>query len=181
MFERCGAHVLYADSLARTISDNDPIVKQAILRLLGSASYRTDGSLNREYVALQIFSDKQLQKKLNAILHPRVEQELMTRMEQLSARRVPFVFIEAALIYEAGLDKILDAVVVVDADEDVRVQRVVDRDGVEPQQVRKRMKAQWSQQKKLQRAEYVIRNNGSLRDLERRVKFLFNLFSQLYH
>lgn len=171
--------VFSADEIAREISDSNPRIRRAIIALLGQESYRPDGTLNRPYVASLIFSQRTLQKQLNAIVHPEVEKELDSRIRQHSDR-IPFVLVEAALMYEAGLERTLDAVIVVDADEDVRVQRVVDRDRMRPEEVRKRMKAQWTQQKKLQRADYVLRNNGSFEELESNVKFLFNLFSQRY-
>lgn len=171
--------VYYADEIARELADSRPTIRQAIINLLGPESYRSDGTLNRSYVASLVFSKWELQRKLNAIVHPEVRRELERRLAQYGSH-LPFVLIEAALIYEAGLDKMLDAVIVVDARQDVRVRRVVERDRVKPEDVRKRMKAQWSQQEKLQRADYVITNNGSLKELESAVQFLYNLFLQRY-
>lgn len=180
MFGRLGVPVLYADQIAREISDTEPRVKRAIVRLLGPESYRSDGKLDRPFVASKVFSKKTLQQKLNAIVHPEVEKELKKRIQKLEGNRVPFVIVEAALIYEAELDKMLDAVIVVDADESTRTRRVMERDNVTGEEVQKRINAQWSQQKKVQRADYVIMNDGSLSDLELKIKFLSTLFTHLY-
>ncbi len=180
IFERLGVLVLYADEIAREISVSNHRVKQAMISLFGSKSYRSDGALNRPYVAARVFSNKSLQKKLNAIVHPVVEKELDARIQKLNHRHSPFVLVEAALIFEAGFDKGLDAVIVVDAEEDVRVRRVVERDGVEEKEVLGRMNAQWSQRRKLQQADYIIGNNGPLNDLESQVHFLYHILSQLY-
>lgn len=171
--------VYHADEIARELTDSRPTIRDAIINLLGPESYRPDGTLNRPYVASLVFSKRELQRKLNAIVHPEVKRELERRLAQYGSR-LPFVLIEAALIYEAGLDKMLDAVIVVDARQDVRVRRVVERDRATPDDVRKRMKAQWSQREKLQRADYIITNNGSLKELESAVQFLYNLFLQRY-
>ncbi len=171
--------VYYADEIARELSDSKPVIRRAIVQLLGEEAYSPDGKLNRPYVASLVFSKRHLQRQLNAIVHPHVKQELERRVAQYSGR-LPFVLIEAALIYEAGLETMLDAVIVVDAEQEVRIRRVVERDHVRPEEVRKRMKAQWSQQKKLQRADYIITNTGSLEELETSVRFLFNLFLQRY-
>lgn len=179
LFVRLGVTVYYADEIARELSDSNPTIRQAITQLLGPEAYRSDGTLNRPYVASLVFSNRTLQRKLNAIVHPQVERELERRLAQYGSSP-PFVLVEAALIYEAGLNRMLDAVIVVDAKPTVRVQRVIERDRVKPNDVRKRMKAQWSQQKKLQRADYIITNNGSLDELESAVKFLYNLFLQRY-
>jgi dephospho-CoA kinase len=171
--------VYYADEIARELSDSIPAIRRAMVQLLGEEAYSPDGKLNRPYVASLVFSKRHLQRQLNAIVHPYVKQELERRVAQYGGR-LPFVLIEAALIYEAGLETMLDAVIVVDAEQEVRLRRVVERDHVRPEEVRKRMKAQWSQQKKLQRADYIITNNGSLQELETSVRFLFNLFLQRY-
>lgn len=180
MFERLGAPVISADLIAREISDSDPKVKRAISSLLGAESYRSEGTLNRPYVASRVFSKKPLQQKLNAIVHPEVEKEIERQFQRLTRVNVRFAMVEAALIFEAGLNRILDSVIVVDAGERARLQRVVKRDHVSAEEVRKRMDAQWSQELKIQRADYIIGNNGSMHDLETKVTFLFNLLTQLY-
>jgi len=179
VFERLGVPVLYADAIAREISDADTAIKKKIATLLGPQSYTSNGTLNRTYVASLVFSNKKLQQQLNAIVHPKVEREIEARIGRLKGSP-PFVVVEAALIYEAGLDALLDAVVVVDAEEDARIRRVVKRDGVSAEDVRKRIGAQWNQAQKLSRADIVIRNNGSLSELEIQVRFLYTLFIQLY-
>lgn len=184
MFERLGIPVLYADEIAKEIMDSDPKVNKHVAGLLGASAYTSDGSLDRVYVASQVFSNKTLQKKLNAIVHPLVEQEINRRIEGISAVGKRSVIIEAALIYEAGLERMLDAVVVVDADEQERIERVAKRDGISVADIKKRIGAQWSTQRKLDKADYILRNNGSLQDLETNVRFLytiFNIISQKEH
>ncbi|MBI3587412.1 MAG: dephospho-CoA kinase [Ignavibacteriales bacterium] len=177
MFEQLGIPALYADEIAKEIMDSDPKAKKLIIGLLGTSAYTSDGSLDRVYVASQVFSNKTLQKKLNAIVHPLVEQEIDKGIEGISAVGKRSVIIEAALIYEAGLDRTLDAVVVVDADEQERIERVSKRDGISTADIKKRISAQWSTQRKLDKADYILRNNGSLQDLETNVRFLYTIFN----
>ena len=179
MFEERGIPVLYADSIAREISDTDAGVKRRIATLFGVEAYDSAGKLNRRYIASVAFGNTRVQTQLNAIIHPKVEKELDRRSRDVSLA-IPFVVIEAALIYEAGLDKMLDAIVVVDAEESLRVKRVVERDRVTSEEVKKRIKAQWSQAEKLDRADVVIRNNGTLAELESQVDFLYTLFVKQY-
>lgn len=179
IFERLGVPILFADQLARDISDNDPAVRMELTQLLSENAYRADGTLNRSYVASRLFSDRSIRKRVNAIVHPRVQKEIERRFELLEGRGERLAMIEAALIYEAGLEKILDAVIVVESNEKARVQRIVGRDGITAGEVRKRMKAQLDSKKKLQKADYVVRNNGSLQELETSVTFLYTLFVQL--
>jgi dephospho-CoA kinase len=179
LFAQLGVPVLSADIIAKEIMGSDDEVKQQVLRLLGEAAYRQDGSLDRPFVASMVFSNKSLQKKLNAIVHPRVEKELDRRLAELEKSGVKVAIVEAALIYEAGYDRRLDAVIVVDADERERLRRIVDRDKSSPSDVLKRMRSQWDVARKLRKADYVIRNDGSKEDLERNVRFLHNLFTHI--
>ncbi len=178
-FETLGVPVLYADEIAKRISNTDPGVKAAIVRLLGDSAYDRDGTLNREHVASRIFSQKQLQRKLNAIVHPEVERELDQRISELQAVGEKMVIVEAALIYEAGLDKKLDAIVVVDAEENLRINRLRSRDGTTEAAVRQRMKSQWNPAIKLKKADYIIHNNSTTEELQKKVVFLHALFQSL--
>lgn len=179
IFERQGVPVLYADQIAKEISDTDSSVKKRLKNLLGEEAYHNDGTLNRSFVASRLFSDQKIQMKINAIVHPHVQEEIRRRFDAFERGGEVIVIAEAALIYEAGLDKILDSVIVIEADEKTRVQRIVDRDGLTADAVRGRMKAQMDAKKKVQKADYVIRNIGSVHDLEASVRFLHTLFLQL--
>ena len=181
MFERLGVPVFSADLIAREISDTDHGVKRAIVKLIGPEAYRADGTLDRPYIASIVFSNEQLQRMLNAIVHPRVEKEIDKRIRSLSRPRAAYVIVEAALLFEAGWERKLDAVLVVDAVEETRVRRVAERDKLEERDIRRRMTAQWSQKRKIEQADYAIVNEGPLRELDARVRFFHNLFTQLYH
>lgn len=175
LFQKLGAPALSADDIAKDLMTNDPGLRKALVRLLGFETYLPDGSLNRKGIAEKIFSAPALQKKVNALVHPKVTLEIERRMNDLDGHS-PYVVVEAALLYEAGLDALLDAVVVVDAEADVRMQRVMERDNSTRAEVMKRMDAQWSNKRKIQQAEYVLRNDGSIRELGRNVRFLHTLF-----
>ncbi|MBI2620529.1 MAG: dephospho-CoA kinase [Ignavibacteriales bacterium] len=178
MFDQLGVPVIYADDLARKLSQTDPVLRKRIAKLLGSEAYLPDGSFNRPYVASRIFSDKARQAGLNAIVHPAVRREINRKTASLAAAGHRVIIIEAALIYESGLDKELEAVLVVDAEESVRLRRVTERDGVSEEEVKRRMNAQWPAGRKLLRADYVLFNNGSLADLEEKIRFLHSVFRQ---
>lgn len=179
MFERLGIPVLSADAIAKEISNYDPRVRQLLVGLLGPEAYTSDGVLDRAYVASRVFSDKNVQKKVNAIIHPRVEEEIKRKFSEMEKTGTHIGIVEAALIYEAGLDRLLDAVVVVDASNDIRIDRVVRRDGSSRTAVQDRMNAQMDQEAKLRKADYVIRNDGTLKELEGRIEFLFSIFQHL--
>ena len=179
VFERLGVPVLFADNISKEISTLDPFLKKKIITLLGNEAYTADGLLNRRFIASKIFSNKKIQKNLEAILHPEVENEIEHRLAKLQRAGCRLAIVEAALLYEAGLDNTMNAVLVVDADESVRVQRVQQRDGVTKEAVRARINAQERGTAKMKKADYVFRNNGSPEDLARNTRFLYSVLTYL--
>jgi dephospho-CoA kinase len=179
IFERLGVPVLSADTIAKEISNYDPRVRQLLIGMLGPKTYDSDGVLDRAYVASRIFSSKSVQKRINAIIHPRVEEEVKRRFLEMERSGTRIGIVEAALIYEAGLDQLLDAVVVIDAAEDSRIDRVMKRDGSTRSSVLDRMSAQMDPESKLKKADYVLHNEGTIEELEQRVKFLYSIFQKL--
>ena len=179
IFAQLGVPVLFADDIAKEISSTNAVVRKKLNALVGEPAFQPDGSLNRQYIASKMFADKSLQRKMELLLHPRVEKEIERRCKELKHRGDRMVLVEAALIYEAGLNKNLDAVLVVDTDESERINRVCKRDAVSEATVQSRIAAQWDVKKKLQKADYVIYNNGTMDELESKVRFLFSVFKQV--
>lgn len=178
MFAALGFPVLSADQIAKDLMASERLREQ-ITRLLGDSAYLPSGQLNRHYISSRIFSNLSLQRSVNKLVHPRVEAELENKFRELRERGETCVIVEAALIYEAGYDKALDAIVVVDAPEQLRVKRVMKRDGSLASDVRKRMRAQWPAKKKVSRADFVIRNDGAESDLSQSVRLLAAVFKSM--
>jgi dephospho-CoA kinase len=172
LFAKRGIPVLSADAIAKELMQKDVSLRSQLRLLLGESSFRIDGSLNRAYVADLIFSDKSLQQKMNRLVHPKVEAVLDGRFLAMERSGKRIGIVEAALIYEAGYDKRLDVVIVVDAPETVRIKRVVERDKLSSEEVRKRIAAQSPAEQKAAKADYLIHNTGSLSELESSVQFL---------
>ena len=179
IFARLGVPVLHSDEIAKELSHSNQGIRKKLMSLLGAEAYLSDGTLNRQFVASKIFSHKELQRKVEAVIHPQVEKEREHRIKELIQQGHRFLIIEAALIYEAGLDKKLDGVVVVDAEETMRVARVRKRDAEPEENVYARINAQGDVKKKIEKADYVIQNNGTLEELESKVRFLYTIFNQL--
>ncbi len=163
-----GWTVLSSDETARDIMNTDPDVRKAIAELLGS-DVLTDNGLDRQRIAELVFGATPEHKKrldaLDAIVHPRVLQRHMDLLERLEADGLELAAVESALLYEVGLEDGFDYVIVVDAPEDVRVQRVMARSGLTEAQVRQRMADQLPMAEKRMLADFVIDNSGSLDDL----------------
>jgi dephospho-CoA kinase len=179
MFSNRGIPVLSADHIAKELMQNDTDLRAALSALLGPSMYRSDGSLDRSFVAAKIFSDASLQKRVNKLVHPVVEAEIDCRFRTLQEAGHGVGIVEAALIYEAGYDKQLDIVIVVDAPQDERIRRVVARDRSSIEQVEGRIAAQLAPEKKAQKADYIIHNTGTQSDLESSVTFLFTILQTM--
>lgn len=171
-----GFPVLSADEIARELQERDAKLRRKVARLLGQRAYASNGRMNRAFVASRIFGSAGLRKKLERIVHPAVRRELKKRMKKLFASGRRVVIVEAALIFESGLDQILDLIVVVEARRDLRLARLRKRDRNDAT-VRGRMAAQWSPREKAARADILIRNDDGLSTLRRNVALLTSVLS----
>jgi dephospho-CoA kinase len=176
MLEKAGRTVIPADLLAREIMETDRKVMGEIRSAFGPEVFTREGTPDRSAIARLVFSDHAQLSRLNAIVHPRVFLELDRRLAALPpARRNPYVAIEAALIYETGMEDRLDHVVVVHASEAVRIARVTARDNVPDSDVRRRMRAQMPAARKAELADLLIENESTEAELRRRVEFVDRL------
>ncbi len=167
-----GATVFEADKEARTLMEADQHVIHEVISAFGPASYLPNGSLNRHWLASQVFNNKPKLSRLNAIIHPRVAENFL----HLRAHLAPGLLIhEAALIFEAQLHHDLDAVCVVSAPNALRIQRVMTRDDITEDAVRARMKHQLPQHETQRRADVVLTNGGDKKELKEKTHKLYNL------
>ncbi len=175
MFESFGVRILFADHIARDIIDSDAEVKKKIVKLFGEHVY-VDNHLDRKLVARMIFSDEHLQQKMNDIVHPVVIQYIDTIVQQVKHECTEAIMmVEAALLFESGADAMLDYVILIDADEEQRIERVMKRDKITRQAVLERIKSQMPAQETRRRADFIIHNNGNLSQLKEQSQFLFRL------
>jgi dephospho-CoA kinase len=179
LFAKYGIPVLSADEIAKDMMQSDKALRSELSALLGSSTYLVDGSLNRAYVAGKIFSDKSLKQKVNRLIHPKVEAGIDSWFVAMEHSGEAIGIVEAALIYEAGYDKRLDVVLVIDVPESVRIERVVARDGSSVDDVKKRIAAQAPAEQKAKKADYVIHNAGSFSELETSVQFLVRILQSI--
>ncbi|HUI64542.1 MAG TPA: dephospho-CoA kinase [Bacteroidota bacterium] len=180
-FARLGRRVLSADEIARTLTEEDPQVRDAIGRSFGKELYGTDGRLRREELGRIVFADRSKLNALNAIVHPRVFQSLDASLERFPASsQSPYALVEAALVFESKMDEWLDATIVVRASQEHRIERVLARDGSLREDVLARMSAQIPPDEAAKRADFVIDNDGSEKGLETKVAFLDRILSQMF-
>ena len=179
-FRGRGRQVISADLIAREIGDTDDEVKSQIQKTFGRESYLPDGRLDRKRIAAMVFNDSALRERLNGFIHPRVDGVIRERIEALTpSERSPYVVIEAALIFESGMQENLDYTIVVDAPEEVRIARVMARDHCSREQVLQRIKAQMPVEKKVKLADFVLHNDGTEEELKEKAVFLDTLLGTI--
>jgi len=156
IFEVLHIPVYYADSAARDLMNQDPELKNKIIASFGPEVYK-NGILDRSYLGAMVFPDAGKLKLLNSIVHPVTIRDSEIWMQK---QTTPYAIKEAALIFEAGLEKYLDFVIGVTAPESLRIQRVVERDQTTAEKVTERMRQQMDEKEKISRCNFVIVNDG---------------------
>jgi len=161
IFERLGYSVYYADERAKWLMVNDESLINDVKRLFGENAYLSNGALNRAYIGSLVFNDKALLAKLNAIVHPRTKADALQWFKTQSQQsEKPFALKEAAILYESGSYKGVDAVIEVYAPKSIRLERVMKRDNASAETILARMDKQWPESKKIRLADFTIFNDG---------------------
>lgn len=166
MLRLLGAEVLDADETARSLMKAGSPLCGEIKARWGDSVFLPNGELDRRALAARVFAVPEELAELNAIVHPAVYAELEARASATFSRDADaVVFFDVPLLMETGHDKLMDAVWLVTADDEVRIERVMNRDGVTREEVVSRIAAQMPQEEKIRRATVVIDNNGSVASL----------------
>ncbi|MBP7156026.1 MAG: dephospho-CoA kinase [Flavobacteriales bacterium] len=156
IFGVLGIPVFEADKVGRSFMDQDGSARDAVLARFASA-VQASGHLDRRVIAEIVFKDKQALADLNAIIHPAVRGEYRRWRDRQTG---PFTIMEAAVVAPDDVKKTFDQVIVVTAPEAMRIQRVMDRDGVGEEAVRARMKNQINEEDRAAMADEMIVNDG---------------------
>ncbi len=159
IFAQLGVPVYDADSRAKAVMVEDEILVSQIKNLLGANAYNSQGSLNRAEISQQVFNNAQLLQQLNALVHPALFKDFDNWVLKQNA---PYILKEAALLIESESYKNLDVLIVVLADEEIRLKRSMARDGVTQDAILARMRNQMPQEEKAKFAQFIIQNNDDL-------------------
>jgi dephospho-CoA kinase len=172
MLRDMGFTVLDADSIAHTLIEPGYPAHHKIVRVFGSSILNGDNHVNREALAKIVFADPIKLKQLNAIVHPRVEEYIVSEFAKLErGGSQSAAFVEAALIVEAGLDKRLDGMVVVWCEPEQQISRLMAR-GFTEEEARRRIASQLPVEEKLGHASEKIDCSGSLAKTRQQVEQL---------
>jgi dephospho-CoA kinase len=170
MFVELGARLVDADLLARQVVEPGKPAWGEIADHFGEGVLNPDRTLNREKLGEIIFRDPDERQVLNAITHPRIGAEMLDLIQRFQREGAAVVLIDAALLLESPATNWIRPVVVVTAEEEVRAERIMERDGLSREQALARIRSQMREDERKTRADYVIDNSGALEELKRRVE-----------
>lgn len=151
-----GYPVYDSDSRASFVMCYDRTVVHDLTNLLGAATYRSDGTLNRIFIAEKIFADSSLLSKVNDIVHPAVLRDMLRWSREQSSE---ILFVESAILLTSVLRGCVSCVVSVISDRDLRISRIQKRSGLTIAQIEDRMNAQMSDQEITALSDYIIYND----------------------
>ena len=155
IFEVLGIPVYYADAAAKRLMNEDEEIKKSIIAQFGPESYK-DGKLNRAYISPIVFSDSSQLEKLNAVTHPAT---IRDANEWMQKQNTAYTIKEAALIFESGSVEFLDYVIGVYTPLPLRVQRIMQRDGITREEVAQRMSRQLDENIKMKLCDSILVND----------------------
>jgi len=157
LFELLGVPIYYSDFEAKKLMHQDPKVKRKLVSTFGEDIFDTDGILDRKKLASIVFADKHKLETLNGIVHPAVAED---SHKWFSNQQGKYAIKEAALLVEIGAHEQLDKLIIVHADLEKRISRVMSRDNVKREAVLARESKQLKPEEKIKFADFVIDNNG---------------------
>jgi dephospho-CoA kinase len=172
-FEQRGITVVDADVVARIIVEPGTPALAAITAHFGSAILQVDGYLDRSTLRSKVFSNDDERRWLEQLTHPLIGQEILAR---ISAARSPYTILSSPLLLDTSQHELVNCVIVVDVPEALQLQRTMQRDSNDEALVRRIMAAQMSRVDRLERADIVLDNSGSLAELDSQVEELHKEF-----
>lgn len=168
-----GFLIIDADEISHRITEKGSALLEEIVGVFGRDILLSDGSLNRKKLAAMVFSDERKLKVLESLTTRRVltiMEEQLCRLRQEAQYAI--IFIDVPLLYETGADRLADLVWLISADPEVRISRVMERDGASREEVCRRMNSQMDEAEKKRRADVIIDNSGGKEELCRQVEQL---------
>jgi len=184
MFRDLGAKIIDADKLGHKVILPHKPAWEKIVKLFGKGLLKEDLSIDRKKLGEIVFSDQRLLKKLNEITHPEIIKLIKKRINLVKNKtcengKEEILIIDAALIYEAKIDNLMDKIIVVYIEENEQIKRLKKRDNLSAEEALKRVKSQMSINKKIKFADYIIDNSNSLDKTKEQVEKIWkNLVSR---
>ena len=163
-----GAIIIDADKIAHEIMEKGKTAYWQVIEAFGREILAENGEIDRSRLGKIVFNNLEKKKILEEITHPQVIREMREKIEEYRAENKVIV-LDIPLLFEAGLEFMVDEIWVVYVDRGTQLQRLIARDGLSYEEANKRIQAQMSLEKKRVLADFVINNKGNIEDLKRQV------------
>jgi dephospho-CoA kinase len=174
VFAELGAHVIDADLIAHNLLTPGTTTYSKIVDAFGNSILRRDGTIDRKLLGGIVFDHEETRLRLNSIVHPEVHASILNQIMELEEKFAGgIVVVHAALLIESGHYKIYDRMIVVTCDPTLQLARIIARDGLSPEDARKRLQSQMPVEEKLRLADYTIDNSGSFRETRNQIEAIY--------
>ena len=177
-YNNLGYDVIYSDNISKEIIKNNADVQSKIKQAFGEKAF-IDNNLNSSFISEIVFNDSKKLEILNKILHPVVIDEISNICEKLINEGKELIFVESALMFETGTFEGYDYVIAVDCPENLAIQRVISRNGLPENEIKKRMKTQFDNAKKVSLADFSISNKKTEKELIEGAEFVLSIIQTL--
>jgi|TARA_B110000914_G_C15322332_1_gene380795 dephospho-CoA kinase len=172
-FESLGAFVLDADEEVKSLITSNETVQYELISEFGTDIIDVTGQVNKKKLARIAFQDEDHQQRLNSVVHPYIFNLIDKEFNRVFNDKKHGVFIvDAALIYETGFDAHLDYVIVVTAHLKNRMERALGRETLSREEILKRVGFQWPEEEKVNMADFVVHNDGTEAELQKKIESL---------
>lgn len=158
LLTKMGYPVYYSDSRSKELTKSNPTIREGLIAMFGEEVFKEEG-LNTTLIAEKMFQDDALRLRINQLIHPIVRKDFE---EWVSKQDKDLVFNEAAILFETGAYKTLDATILVYAPESLKIERVMSREKCSKEEVLARMNKQWSDEEKMKLTNYLIFNDEKI-------------------
>jgi dephospho-CoA kinase len=172
-FKELGVTVINSDEIAREAVAKDSPAYEKIVHRFGKKVLLNNGQLNRQMLRSTIVKDDDARRALEKITHPEITKLMRQKMAQAERDGDNCVLAEVPLLFELGMEKHFDLVVVVSADHNLRVKRLAERDGIHHDEAENLIKVQMPEKEKVKQATFVLINEGSKEELAGSVDLLY--------
>lgn len=178
IFKKLGCYIIDADKLSRELTTKDGKCLKSIVDVFGTDILKDNGTLDRKKLGKIVFSDKQAKMELEHIIHPHI----IRKTNEIIAKKFSFVdiIVDAPLLFEVGLDRICDKIIVVYAKHSIQIKRFMKRDNISEQEAEKRIALQMPIEDKMRMADITIDNSGTLTELNRNIKSAYKFLKDRY-
>lgn len=171
-------NIIDADFISRDITKKGNLGYKAIIDEFSKDILDENKHIDRKKLSKIVFDDKIMLEKLNSLLHPIILKKIDEQIEKYKNDKI--VFLDAPLLFETGLFKKCDKIILIHCNEKTQIQRLMQRDGIDSKKAKQIIQSQLSVSKKKKKSDYIIENNESIQDLYFKIDNILNIINFLF-